>query len=230
MITDIVIPYRFSQVTRDQELRYALRGVEKHLSNVGDVYLIGDKPKYVTNCGHIPYKEYNWYTQLTRNIYAKLVAACLHAHVSDPFLYMNDDHFLLADFEADNIPYYHKGNDWTGKGKYLVTLERTRKIFPATNNFDTHAPMLIHKKMFLEAMRMLNWKLDFGYAIKTAYCASYGIRGQYAPDYKLDRAPTYQDLFDIDQRMFFSVGDKAMTLQMIFFLESKYPNKSKYEI
>lgn len=233
MEIDVVIPYRYSIVTKDQELKYALRGIQTFVWGIRNVYLIGQKPGYLNgDIKFIPYAERNWYNELTKNIYSKLMLACCTPGISDPFIYFNDDHFILQYFNALDLPYYHKGADWEGRGKYQLTLNHTREIYPGVMNFDTHAPMLIHKDLFKESVGRLDWKKDFGYAIKTAYCAYNGIRGEYYPDYKIDRKViTSEDTEDIVARKFFSVGDKAMiTDEMQELLENIYPHKSKYEI
>jgi hypothetical protein len=41
----------------DNELRYSLRSVEKHLKGYNNVYLVGDKPDWVRNVTHIPKQD-----------------------------------------------------------------------------------------------------------------------------------------------------------------------------
>ena len=41
----------------DDELRYSLRSVEKHLKNFGKVYIIGNLPSFLKDVVHIPYDD-----------------------------------------------------------------------------------------------------------------------------------------------------------------------------
>lgn len=238
MLIDVVIPYRLSPFTNSLELKYCLRSIDKHLQNVGRVWIIGEKPTYLNiyeggKCWHIPVNETNWYEYLTRNIHTKILTACLDPVVSNPFLYMNDDHFLLQDMDAELIPPYHSGKTWGRvKGRYHITVRNTLDKFPGTDNYDIHAPMLIYKTDYIETVGKLNWKVPYGYAIKTTYCNLAGIPyGKFYPDYKLDHKPTETDFSEILTRKFFSVGDKGFNNTSMFqFLNQLYPNKSKYEI
>jgi hypothetical protein len=235
---DVVIPFRNSPRTGNDELRYTLRGIEKHLCNAGRVHIIGDYPKFVSNYTYTPFEEKNWYQHLTRNIYQKLLTACNIDSVSDPFLYMNDDHFLIRNCDATSIPFYHQGSRWdVGTGNYKVTIRNTLNIYPNARNFDVHAPMLIFKDRFIRSMMALNWKADFGYCIKTAYCEYHNqvdghntLKGEFFSDLKIDRPPTQEDFHYIEGRTVFSVGDRGMGKEMKEYLNQLYPTKSKYEI
>jgi hypothetical protein len=143
---------------------------------------------------------------------------------------MNDDHFLLKDIEAETMPYYHSGNIWGGTGRYKITVASTLHKYPHANNFDIHTPMRIYKQLYKQSVALLDWKTPFGYAIKSSYCAHCEIVGRYYPDYKIDRKPIPEDFIDILGLSMFSVGDKAVNRDMVEFLRTLYPYKSKYEI
>lgn len=237
MTIDVVIPFRNSPLTGNAELKYTLRGIDKYLSGVRYVHLYGDFPRefpaYLNNVIGWPHTENNWYQYLTRNIHDKLLAACNNPAVSNPFVYFNDDHFILEPLQADCIPFYHQGKKWdVGTGKYSITIRSTLDLYPDALNFDIHGPMTIDKERYRTAVASLNWKREFGYCIKTAYC-EYLPKAQqryFYPDHKLNRAPTENDFREIQQRKFFSVGDKAMNKDMRAFLHSLYPDKSRYEL
>src|SRR5688500_2320198 len=120
MKTSIVIPLAangFGSRNNDIELRYCLRSIETHLSGYGDIFLIVHKPKWVKNVMHIPAEDEQrtWWKE--RNIYRKILLACEDPRVSDDFLFMNDDHYLLSDFVAGEFPYYREGtiSDYLGR-------------------------------------------------------------------------------------------------------------------
>src|SRR5688500_2509841 len=97
-MTDIVIPFRHS-INADEELRYTLRGIERFLPDAGEVFILGDEPRWphksLTVVGGLhsrrgPYwKEYN--------IYVKIASYCnAHRNLSNKDFYVfHDDNFLL---------------------------------------------------------------------------------------------------------------------------------------
>lgn len=242
---DIVIPLGTGSKHNDLELRYTLRGIEKYLSNVRRVVIASEKlPPWINT-----YKtrwiwmqpETDHYRYLTRNIHEKIKAACELMQLSDDFLYMNDDHFLLSDFDAVQFPLHHSGTAWnTGKGQYKTTIKNTHELLKAEIGwlyyFDTHAPMLINKEKYLATVCNLDWKKPFGYCIKTTY--QYLVRENITsfaysryPDLKIDYVPQLGCIDDlIKDRLYFSIGDKGLGDDMKRTLANIYPNKSKYEI
>src|SRR6187431_2538921 len=96
-LTDILIPLGKGSRHNDLELVYCLRSIEKHLKGVGNVFIVGESPERVKNCMHVSVKDSpnNW--DRAKNIYRKIRRCCSLPDLSDNFLFMNDDHFLLSD-------------------------------------------------------------------------------------------------------------------------------------
>ena len=231
---DIVIPLNNKSHWRDNELKYALRSIEKHLSNYGAIYIIGKKPVSVSNVNHIPYPDQHLYP--ARNIYAKILKACKNKNISEDFLFMNDDHFLLNNFDASQFPFFYKGylkEDLGNRTDYKHTVENTIKVLESshpTKNFDTHTPILYNKKKFSEKLDIYNWDIPHAYTIKSLYCNVLDIPGEYEPDGKIRRAKDTSmiDLY-LRSKKVFSIDDTALNKDMKNYLERLYPNKSKYE-
>ena len=221
---DLVIPLSDTSVNHDIELKYALRSIERH---AGNVFIIGRLPKWVRNTTHISFDDIPNLRFKEQNIYNKLAEACNDPRVSDPFIYANDDHFLLPGY--DPAIYWHKGKLTPNvNGPYNSTIKNTIALLGEVNNFDTHCPMLIHKQRFLDSMPQV-WS-DWGYCMKTLYCHANGIEGQQAEDLKINQPHTAKELHSkVEGRTWFSVGDIFFSGQGIKFLNQLYPNKSKYE-
>src|SRR4051812_48140009 len=115
-MTDIVIPLNNRSYQKNIELRYCLRSIEKHLSGVGNVFIVGHMPEWVTNVIYIPFEEDPRNRFRDRNIMLKVSEACKDSRVSDDFLMIHDDHFLLAGYDAGAFPYYHMGPMNEGQG------------------------------------------------------------------------------------------------------------------
>lgn len=252
---DIVIPLRTElQQTANHELKYALRSIEMYMENVGQVFIIGSCPEWLNlhTVEYMPFVEKNWFTQLTKNIHDKLKIACNSSSVSDIFLYMNDDHFLLNHAHVETYPFFHGGVEFGGKGQYHKTTVPDTKALLKNNgypepiyNYDVHTPILINKEAYLSTVGTLNWKKDFGYCVKTSYVYMTGAfaYGVFFDDLKLHEAP--RDVKELEaitkDRHIFSTGDKTFKMRqdetgkvipnsVLQFMERTYPRKSKYEI
>lgn len=232
---DIVLPYLHSKKTNGAELKYTLRSIEKHLSGYGTLYIMGSPPVWLKNTLKIEVKDQPYTRRKEFNIFTKIKKACEHPNISDNFLFMNDDHFLMKDFHAPTFPYYHKGSLTDtmnrNKGDYRKTIVNARgflrkKELPETD-FDTHCPIIYNKTKFLESMKGMDWSLDYGYAIKSLYCGLNGIEGEYYGDCKISNATYPETKARVDGKEFFSTG--TLTEGMIQLLEELYPNKSNYE-
>lgn len=246
---DIVIPLRNDSKWENNEIRYCLRSVEKHLDNIRDVYIIGHKPKFLTNVKHIPMRDTSQW--VTVNIRKKLLAACDHPDISPNFLYMNDDHYLLESFDKDHFYYcgtLQEAEGSTNHSIYRQIIRNTIYRMSSTSlNYDIHTPVLINKKVFVESMNQepgeSAWPLNpnewhpcwGGYLIKSTYCSylmsKYPMfHSRFAKDGKVRNYMSYPQLKEfIMSRPVLSSSDQVL-IDMQLLLKELYPNKSKYEI
>ena len=238
MNTSIVIPLGVGSRWNDTELRYCLRSVEKHLTGYGDVFIIGEKPSWLRNVVHIPFDEgFNPQSyEKERNIYKKVMTACNDGRVTDDFLFMNDDHFLLQDYEAMKFPYYCQGwlSEFMTVTDYKTTISNTIELlWPLGHDclyFDIHCPIVYNKARFAWCLSA-DWSKYFGYCIKTVYCNSVeGLKAIEYPDLKINEVYPADKIHKfIAGRPWFSIGDQARQGGLLKVLQELYPNKSKYE-
>ncbi|HEX2682696.1 MAG TPA: hypothetical protein VHL77_02115 [Ferruginibacter sp.] len=222
-MTSIVIPYRITNHTK--ELLYCLRSIENYLQGVGDIFIIGDLPEWIVNVIHIPYQDNPDWRFKEKNIYEKTLAACNDERVSNPFLFMNDDHYLMAKSDASEWPYLYT-NNYPTSGKYFeTTMFNTWGAIGDITYFDIHCPILLHKNEYRNTVGKLDWSKPYGYCIKSVYCQDLIGSALNEPlecnDNKL-RLP-YEMPLPCD---FFSTSDKSFTEPI---MRDLYPNKSKYE-
>lgn len=235
-MVDIIIPLGSGSHWHDNELRYALRSIQMRLSNWRNVYIVGNKPpKWSKDLIHVPFPDQ--YKYPARNIFAKVMKACKLQDVSENFLFMNDDHFLLQNFDATKFPFFYKGflkEDLSNLTDYRYTIENTIKQLNGTHplkNFDTHTPILYNKKKFVEIMDLYNWDTPHAFAIKSLYCNVQNIVGVYEPDIKIRRAKTTEMLIPfLNGKKVFSVDDTALNYDLMNYFETLFPEKSKYEL
>lgn len=95
----------------NQELRYSLRSLARYGENIGNVYIVGECPRWVNKkvVKHIPYKDE--YDRKCKNIWSKVLYAIDHCDISNEFLLSADDIFHVKPIDLDHYPYYHKNGD-----------------------------------------------------------------------------------------------------------------------
>lgn len=154
---DIIIP-----LAKDKsyiELRYALRSIDANLSGHRNIYLIGEKPSWITNVIHIPCNDIFHRKQLS--IFRKLMFAAKDESVSNNFIRWDDDVYLLEPWHVKNIKDWHNGTlqDWANKpinSGYREVIKRTAKLFPSGLYYDIHAPRIFNKQRYRE-LNKFNW-------------------------------------------------------------------------
>lgn len=236
---DIVIPLGTGSHWQDNELRYCLRSIEKHLTNFNNIYIVGRLPEFITNTIHIPHDDIEKCKET--NIYRKVVKACQNTNITDQFLFFNDDHFLMHDFDAKLFPNFCKGDLVTLIQKlpqyntYRKSVMRTastlKQLGLSTNNFDTHTPIIYNKYSFLDVMCKYDWTNPYGFVVKSLYANTLNIEPIREPDCKINFVPLNRDqLWDhIKERKVWSIGNNAINNVLLGVLNQLYPNASRWE-
>ncbi|MBQ5901570.1 MAG: hypothetical protein IIW86_06885 [Clostridia bacterium] len=141
----------------NMELRYSLRALDKFGHNIDRVFIVGNKPAFLRNVEYLWVEDkYEWW----RNAFEKTKAA-IKAGISDEFLLMNDDFFMLEDFDAEKYPFFYRGQlPETSTRQYTDVLLNTRKILKAegkpTKHFGVHCPMRIKGEQYLTLEKYIN--------------------------------------------------------------------------
>lgn len=176
---DIMIPYKLAPEWNNNELRFALRSVEKHLKGFERLFIVGEKPDWLINCVHIPMGD-DWACR-QRNIMEKIKRVC-QENISDRFLFMNDDHFLLRPMFTESIVHWYHGTlkqalKLHEKPNYLKTIQNTitalEGIGANTLHYDIHVPIVYDKNDFPKLMDQFDWSIVPTYVIKSLYANMY---------------------------------------------------------
>lgn len=206
----------------DNELRFSLRSVEKHLSNVKNVVIIGRKPEWFKG-DYIPFIEMDQIPD--NNIFKKLLFACNSDKVSDNFLFMNDDHFLLDYFDASQFPNYYCGSleGYVKRsrvhGNYFQRVRGVALKFPEGKFFDVHTPIMYNKEKFLQLKEVYDYQI--GMVIKSLYGNTYALDGKEITDCKVTDAP-------IRKVPFISTFPRV-SAALFRYIQEQFPLASKYE-
>lgn len=236
---DVVIPFGNGSLWGNNELRYCLRSIEKHLKGYRDIYIIGDFPDFINDkVKYIPYYEN---TYRTNNIKNKILQACNNSNVSRNFLCTNDDIYFVKDVNAFEYPYYYfsnfedrikeRLNRNINNDTYLQSLNKTYnhllKTELPTKYFDCHYPILYNKNAFKVVTNSVNWEKEYGYVIKSLYCNTMGINGIPIGDCTI-KLGKYMDLLLMAYHVFST--DDEIDNDIKNKLEELFPEKSKYEL
>ena len=146
------------------ELRYSLRSIAKFVK-CNRVWIVGYKPDWVKNVEYI-HTEQNqgkW-----KNSVNNIIAACENENISDDFVLMNDDFFAIKpinDLEKScNVAlgtmdqaitkYINHRAGWFDAFKEGYELLENLGIEKPYYNYESHSPIIINKKNFLEFINL----------------------------------------------------------------------------
>lgn len=175
---DVVYPYREIGSSQD-ELRYSVRSVEENFLDLRKVFVVGDQPKWMVN-----YEGIKTVQQPNPNFdYCyNILAACLDPRVSEEFLCINDDHYILTPCSAQDVKSRHlvlenldnhtnaARHTGTSSWQKMVwnTYDRTKQFTSSGWSHENHAPVMVNKRNLLHCFALLGIA-DGNLAWKTAY-------------------------------------------------------------
>jgi hypothetical protein len=186
---DLVVPVRTGAV--NQYLRYALRSWAAHLPH-RYVWIVGHRPPWVDGARPRPTPQTGTkYVNTTRAV----AAACRNREISDPFVLLNDDFFVMEPL-PDGVPTLHRGPvrevegyyASRGNGSYLRGLRETRDLLVSLGyddplSYELHVPLVVHKEPMRQALDV-GRRLDVLHK-RTAYGNLAGLGGDQVEDVKV---------------------------------------------
>lgn len=179
---------------RNDELRHSLRS----LANVphGRVWIAGYAPTWAA-VGAIPVRRhFDKYASARAN----LRAAAEHPDVSDPFVLLNDDFFVMAP-HPDGLPMLHNGrlarairDRPTRASLYtrgmVATLDFLQSLgIREPRSYSLHVPMLVGKRELLDVLDMRPRHMP-AFHVRTVYGNVHGVGGRFAHDVKVTSTST----------------------------------------
>ncbi len=163
---DIVIPFRHS-AHEDEELRYVLRSVERNFADAGKLWILGDRPAWLTadkrvveHVGHEYLSRPFRFRLPVRNQFLLALLGSLIPGLSADYVWMSDDNVLLQLVDVGLLAQVRALDDpaklkTRGGGLYKDALWRTidtlgRLGYPALN-YEAHIPHVMQRKWVWEA-------------------------------------------------------------------------------
>ena len=236
---DIVYIVGKGSIWLDNELRYSLRSLERHIKNYRKVFIVGHLPPFINpeSVVHIPVESTS--KDKAINIKNKLMAVCDHPDVSPYFMFMNDDYFFMSDIDATSYPYFWKC-DLThtleiNKSLYREHVASTIRALSLKGlplkNFDVHKPIIYSKNKLTNIVYQYDWSIRPAYVMKSIYCNTDGIEGVQRADDKQTCPMSIQRWRDkftgVDC---FSIDDKCINLHFKNFMAETFPDRSRFEL
>jgi hypothetical protein len=213
----------------NEELRYSIRSVVKNLPH-DNLWLVGYKPSwYVGN--FIPVSNT---TTKFENIRLAIKAAAEHNEISDDFILMNDDFFVIKPASPDVVLHGGLLTDKISRyrsmletGRYITLLENTYKFLIKSGiknplDYDIHTPMVFNKSNLLKIINRRHFP-------RSLYGNIFKVGGKFTNDVKV-----YPDnsllKYDIQQDSpYISTQDDSFDNLFNSLLKDMFSDQSKYE-
>lgn len=224
------VVYLVREGDQNEELRHSLRSLS-HLPH-DRVFLAGYAPAWTTRVGRLPTRQSRGtkYRNTERNLRAALESPA----VSDPFVLMNDDFFILR--AIDEVPVLHRGPlaaflpAKPGRlGGYGSHRAATAAVIESLGIADPlayepiHTPLPVRKEPMLRALELGAGIQGLQY--RTLYGNLAGIGGELSPNVKIvDTAavPSDDDLFVSTEDRSWERGAVGAYLRRRFAAPSPY--------
>jgi hypothetical protein len=216
---------------KNEELRYSIRSVQKNASFVRDVWVVGDKPDWYSG----KFLDVAQTSNAFQNVRTNLKTIIDNFDISEDFVFMNDDFFIVK--KIDSVPTYYNGllsdrsrrhTELAGMNYYANFLMRSDQALRRYGikeplNYELHVPIVFNKTMLLET-------IDKQFSIRSCYGNIHNIGGKEIRDVKIYTNPRFaEDSSSIDNDTPFVSTDDESFRKMGDIIKDMFPDRSSYE-
>lgn len=230
---DVVYILGSGSKASNAELRYSLRSLEAYGHRAGRVCVVGTDPGFLSaNVLYVPMADYhlrNWnHANKVRRFFELQPEA-------ERVLLNYDDNILLDGVDLEDYPFYQCGDLKDGTSRYKVsTLSFLNAKKAPTGDFEVHAPIIYERDKFLGLTPVFERAKRVPFCIRSTYCNMNRIEGTPMEDCKLGSDRWKVSSVDAIKslatgRHVVSLSDKAIEAGALRWLETLFPNKSRYE-
>ena len=167
----------------------------KTLKNIPyrDIFIVGKKPTNV-EAKEIYIEDVE--VKPLQNIITKLEAVIADSRISEDFILMNDDFFILQEYKE--IPYYHRGkiSEYKPNSYFAKPKEILQERFPDGKMFNVHFPMVFNKTKLKELLQKEDKNAIISSDLRSYYCNFHNIEGEYHEDHKIYQKAKIKDHAD----------------------------------
>lgn len=226
-----------------EELRYSLRSVEQNFKDLGKVYIVGYRPRWLQNIIHIPAMD-PYKTNKDGNLINKMVLAAAHPDITDYFINISDDQYIMkpvigAEFKHPLIDNSHitfvpgqRLNRWQERLKRSIDELKKRGL--KFDCYEAHVPYLLCKHDYIGTVMQYPYGFETGMCGNTLYFNTIRAQGRMKTSKDLVRIKSDWDynkmLLEINKVRFLNHTSAALTDDLKRILKEKFPNPSKFEM
>lgn len=213
----------------NEELRYSLRSAIKNLEH-NNVWVVGGKPNWYTG-PHIAVPQLSKKYENAKNNLKHIIKS---TEISDQFVLMNDDFFILKPVE---LAYYYSGtlqerierNEKLSPNAVYLEKIKTTKAMLEENGIENPLDYSLHIPMKMDKQGLAD-SLDYP-LIRTGYGNLKNVGGEKHRDVKIYNGSLYQKMnYEIDHNStFLSTEDRSFPDIKKNLLNPLFPDPVKYE-
>jgi hypothetical protein len=218
----------------NEELRYSIRSVNESFPE-STIWVVGGRPDWYTgNYINVkqPFTKY-------KNALQNLNAICESKEISDTFILMNDDFYIVKKINSiinyhggsllEKINLYQKINSNTNYTRKLAaTYKKIRSLgFDNPLDYELHVPMIMEKEKLKE---VLKYKEQFLW--RSVYGNMFNVGGEEMQDVKVyTKGPLVLKSYNLnkDDHIYLSSADTSFNLIFDNILKKQFNTKTKYE-
>lgn len=210
---DVVYILGTGSLANNEEIRYSIRSLCENMLDLRNIYIVGEDPGFLKDFTHIPARDI--FKVKWQNGYSKIRLAAGLPELSDEFLLMNDDFFMLDYFNGADWPFY--------------ALKDSNGGPDGIHSFHIHCPIRLKKEWYL--LMPLDIEAKGQHSPRTFYANFYKAPPVFCTDFILRAGEGCRDFDEqVKDRPCFSIGDHAMLYPPFFsWLKNRYPEPSRFE-
>lgn len=222
---DVLYTLGTGSIYQNAEIKTSIKLIRRY-AKFNRIFVIGENPN-IEGIEFIPFKDT---MSRTRNVFRKLCEVAENSDISEDFLYMMDDVFVLKPIDIENYPMYHSGEipDYQVVNNYLKEILNTKEFLKQygkpTLHYGVHCPIIYNKKKILEIDPMY-WEYVNKYNRELNPRILYGNwfendNKQFTKDCKLIRNYPMEELKAIlKDKEWFSIGSRSYDGNIKKYLE-----------
>ena len=218
----------------NEELRYSIRSVVESFPN-SKIWVVGGKPNWYTG----NYIEVTQNLSKYRNAIENLKALCNSEEISDRFVLMNDDFYIVKNIDSikdyhggpllEKINLYQKLNSNSNYTRKLAATYKKIKSLGIENplDYELHIPMVMEKEKLKQTLQH-----NYQFLWRSIYGNVFNVGGEQMEDVKVYvKGPLVLKSYNIkkDDHIYLSSADTSFDILFNNILKKQFSQKTKYE-
>ena len=218
----------------NEELRYSIRSVVESFPD-SKIWVVGGKPTWYTG----NYIEVIQNLSKYRNAIENLKALCNSEEISDKFVLMNDDFYIVKNIDSikdyhggpllEKINLYQKLNSNSNYTRKLAATYKKIKSLGIENplDYELHVPMVMEKEKLKQTLQN-----NYQFLWRSIYGNVFNVGGEQMEDVKVYvKGPLVLKSYNIkkDDHIYLSSADTSFDILFNNILKKQFTQKTKYE-